>query len=202
MSISVASPHKTLAFSRSIRALVREALGQEGHSAGEIAVVLTDDPVLRDLNRSFRGLDRATDVLSFRYPEPGVPKGAATPVKRGTPQARSGAPTRSSIAPDQAASRSSQGRRRISGDIIVSLDRVVEQARRFRVPRGQELARLVVHGALHLAGLDHQTLDERRRMRAREERVLKRCRAGLDALDQELERSPRHLKSQGRGRND
>ncbi|HEY3215684.1 MAG TPA: rRNA maturation RNase YbeY, partial [Candidatus Eisenbacteria bacterium] len=74
----------------------------------------------------------------------------------------------------------------VSGDIVVSLDRMAEQARRFRVGRGHELARLVIHGALHLAGLDHHRAAERRLMRRRESQVLKAGRraivelAGLD----------------------
>jgi len=74
------------------------------------------------------------------------------------------------------------------GDIVVSLERVAEQARRFRVSRGRELARLVVHGALHLAGLDHARAAERRAMRAREDRVLRAGREVVAALDEALGR--------------
>jgi rRNA maturation RNase YbeY len=47
------------------------------------------------------------------------------------------------------------------------------QAKRYRVAEGRELARLLVHGALHLAGLDHQTEAQRRAMRAAERAVLR-----------------------------
>ncbi len=129
-----------------LAALVRAALALEGRRAGEVALVLADDPTLRDLNRRWRGLDRATDVLSFGYDD-----GESDTV---------------------------------DGDIVVSLERARAQARRFRVGPGRELARLVVHGALHLAGLDHEGAAERKRMRAREDRVLR----GASETVRELER--------------
>ncbi|HVP15339.1 MAG TPA: rRNA maturation RNase YbeY [Terriglobales bacterium] len=73
---------------------------------------------------------------------------------------------------------------RVDGDIAISLERARAQARRFRVAPGRELARLAVHGALHLAGLDHEGAAERRRMRAREDRVLR----GAGEIVAELER--------------
>jgi probable rRNA maturation factor len=74
----------------------------------------------------------------------------------------------------------------VNGDVIVSMDRALEQARRFRVTPGRELARLVVHGTLHLAGLDHTTVAERRAMRAIESRVLRESRVTIAALDRGL----------------
>jgi probable rRNA maturation factor len=141
MSVSVASPRGKGAVAAPLRALALAALALEGRRAGEIGVVLADDERLRELNRAWRGLDRATDVLSFSYDD---------------------------------------GEGEVAdGDIVISLERVAVQAKRFRTSPGRELARLVVHGALHLAGLDHATVAERRRMRAREGRVL---RAGREAI--------------------
>ena len=86
----------------------------------------------------------------------------------------------------------------VDGDVIVSLGRVREQARRFRVTPGRELARLVVHGALHLAGLDHQGAGARRHMRAREERVLRAAREAIAAADRALGQSrPRASQPEG-----
>ena len=79
----------------------------------------------------------------------------------------------------------------VDGDIVVSLGRVRDQARRFRVTPGRELARVVVHGALHLAGLDHQGAAERRRMRAREDRVLRAAREAIAELDEALKPAQR-----------
>jgi probable rRNA maturation factor len=58
-----------------------------------------------------------------------------------------------------------RGRRQLAGDVVVSVPRVFVQARRYRVTPGRELARLLVHGALHLCGHDHARPAERLRMR-------------------------------------
>jgi len=148
MPISVASPPSARGLAIPLRALLRAALAREARVPGDIDVLLADDRTLRALNRRWRGLDRATDVLSF---------------------ARTHLPGR-----------------RVSGDLAISLERVEEQARRYRVSRGRELARLVVHGALHLAGHDHAHAAERRRMRAAEDRTLRGARADIARLDRAL----------------
>lgn len=157
MPISVAGPRSRRGLSSPLATLVRGALALEGRRPGEITIVLTDDAELRALNRRWRGLDRATDVLSFGYDE------------------------------DRATSR----RGGVRGDLAISMDRVREQARRFRVTPARELARLVIHGALHLAGLDHHTAPERRHMRAREERALRAGRTAIASLGRTLESAPR-----------
>ena len=136
-----------------LRAALLAPQALEGRRAGGVAVVLADDAKLRELNRQWRGLDRATDVLSFGYDEGGDDE--------------------------------------VDGDIAVSLERVRDQAKRFRVTQGRELARVVVHGALHLAGLDHEGAAERRRMRAREARVLRAAREAIAELDEALKPAPR-----------
>jgi probable rRNA maturation factor len=150
MPVSVVSPRGLAGAAAPLRAVATAALALEGRRPGELAVVLADDARLRELNRRWRGLDRATDVLSFGYDD-----------------------GEGDVA---------------DGDIVVSLERVREQAKRFRVSAGRELARVVVHGALHLAGLDHQGSAERRRMRAREDRVLRAAREAIAELDEALER--------------
>lgn len=150
MPVSVASPRGLVGVAAPLRAVVVAALALEGRHPGEVAVVLADDAKLRDLNRRWRGLDRATDVLSFGYDDGG---GDA-----------------------------------VDGDVVVSLERVRVQAKRFRASRGRELARVVIHGTLHLAGLDHRGAAERRRMRAREDRVLRAAREAIAELDEALKR--------------
>jgi probable rRNA maturation factor len=136
-----------------LRALIRATLVGERVRAGDIGVVLTGDATLRDLNRRWRGIDRATDVLSFPYEDAAMPHSRT---------------------------------RIVSGDVVISLERMVEQARRYRVSRGRELARLVIHGALHLAGHDHHRPGERRLMRAREARALHMARDTIRMLDARL----------------
>jgi rRNA maturation RNase YbeY len=52
-----------------IRAGVQAALENHGSRAGSVSVLLTDDVEVRELNRSFRSIDSATDVLTFPLDE-------------------------------------------------------------------------------------------------------------------------------------
>lgn len=60
----------------------------------------------------------------------------------------------------------------ISGDIMISVDRVGENAAKFGVPFEQELRRVVVHGVLHLLGQGDKSDEESREMRRLEEEAL------------------------------
>ncbi len=62
------------------------------------------------------------------------------------------------------------------GEIYLSVPQAKRQAQRYRHSLHLELARLVVHGVLHLVGHDHKKLNEARRMRARERHYLGRLR--------------------------
>lgn len=62
------------------------------------------------------------------------------------------------------------------GELIISVPRAVAQARQFGSTPSRELALYVVHGILHLRGLNDQTPGQRRKMRAAERRQL----TGLD----------------------
>ena len=155
MAISVTAPRGLAALAGPLRALIRRVLASEGRRIGDIGVRLADDALLRQLNRDWRGIDRATDVISFAYDE------------------------------HEADARE----RPVRGDLALSLDRMREQARRYRVTPGAELARLVTHGALHLCGHDHAQAPERAAMRARETRILRSAAASVRALDGVLARS-------------
>jgi probable rRNA maturation factor len=146
--VTIVSRRRAPGLDRPLRAIVTAALGAANRRAGEIGIVLTGDAEIRDLNRRWRGIDRATDVLSFGY-DAGPPA-------------------------------------RVHGDLAISIERMRDQARRFRVTPGRELARLAIHGALHLAGMDHRRAAERRAMRAMEEKVLRVARRAIAALDRAL----------------
>ena len=92
----------------------REAVGLKG----EVDVLLTSDQELRRLNRTFRGKNKPTDVLSFPAPE--------------------------EIADEHA------------GDLAISLGTAARQAEGFGHSLGQEVRILLLHGLLHLAGMDHE----------------------------------------------
>ncbi len=57
------------------------------------------------------------------------------------------------------------------GDVVISLETAERQARRRRVPLDRELEDRLIHGVLHLVGLDHERADDARNMRTLEEHL-------------------------------
>ena len=93
---------------------------------------ITNDAELQSLNAQFRGVDSPTDVLSF-------PNGHA-PIRRVAQDSKT--------APD----------RRISlGDIAISIQRARTQAREYHHAPEDEIRILMLHGVLHLLGMDHES---------------------------------------------
>lgn len=138
MPISVAAPTDRRRLAPPLRALVTLVLKRLSRRTGEIAVVLSDDALTRQLNREWRDMDHATDVITFAYDE----------------------------------HEADADTRPVTGDLVVSMDRVRVQAKRWRVSEAAELARLVIHGTLHLCGHDHMKAAERRVMRAFEDAAM------------------------------
>lgn len=110
----------------------------------EVHLVLTDDARIRVLNREYRKKDKATDVLSFPQFSPGEISGRSR---------------KKVAAPGP-----------YLGDLVVSTETTLKQAKEFEVTKRAELMRLLVHGVLHLCGYDHEKVPaaEAQRMRRRE----------------------------------
>ena len=66
------------------------------------------------------------------------------------------------------------------GEIVISTDRSIAQAKQFKSPLHEELTRYMIHGLLHLAGYDDTTPALRRRMHQRQEQILAATRKKLD----------------------
>ena len=153
---------------RAVCALVRAALSRaELPGGGEVAVRFVGRDKIAALNRRFRGKPEPTDVLSFSYGgEVGRPPGTsgvpatATPATFGVPGVL-GVP--GGIPGD------------IIGDIAVCPAVVREYARADGEDPAAMLAHAVVHGALHLAGRDHDTPETARQMASEERRALAQC---------------------------
>ncbi|WP_461256638.1 rRNA maturation RNase YbeY [Treponema sp. R80B11-R83G3] len=60
----------------------------------------------------------------------------------------------------------------LPGDIVISLDALKENALYFQTPQDEELRRLLIHGILHLDGMDHKTLEKDEPMLALQEKIL------------------------------
>jgi probable rRNA maturation factor len=68
----------------------------------------------------------------------------------------------------------------LTGEIFICVPEAVVQSRRFRTTWQREVVRYLVHGALHLIGYDDRSAGARRRMKAMEDRLLRRLAARFD----------------------
>ncbi len=107
-----------------------------------VNVVLTNAKNIKSINKEHRGIDRETDVLSFPMFEK-----------------------------DEIASLDNTNED-ILGDMVISIERVEEQAKEYGHSFERELAYMVVHSFYHLLGYDHMTEEDKKEMREKEENVL------------------------------
>jgi probable rRNA maturation factor len=68
----------------------------------------------------------------------------------------------------------------LAGDIVISLEALARNAEEFGITRDEELRRLIVHGILHLDGMDHEDLDPSRPMLSLQEELLRELAAGSE----------------------
>ena len=137
-----------------------------------MGLVLSDDAELARLNASHLGKRGPTDVLSFPLlPPEAFPPHLRAPRDRGA---------RSGLSDPAATFALPPGRRPHLGDIVVSVERAIAQARDGRGGQtgdvrwspADELLLLVTHGTLHLCGWDHAEPAEEAAMRDLEARLL------------------------------
>ncbi len=115
---------------------------------------VTGDAEIRKLNRELRGIDRATDVLSFptvNYPAGKTARSCAQLLKQ-------------QYDPDVDAC--------LLGDVVISLDHARLQSASYGHSEQREIGYLLTHGLFHLMGYDHMTQADKSVMRAMEERAL------------------------------
>ncbi|MEG0035493.1 MAG: rRNA maturation RNase YbeY [Oscillospiraceae bacterium] len=116
----------------------------------EVSVLLTNEEGIHILNRDFREVDSATDVLSFPANEFAAGKFNA-----------------------ETAERNPQTGRIVLGDMALSLTRAAAQGREFGHGTRREIQYLTVHSVLHLLGYDHMDEGEmKRQMREREKEIM------------------------------
>ena len=129
---------------------------------------VVDDERMRELNRETRGVDSATDVLS--YPAVSYPPGKT---------ARD-CPRRLGAAYDPEFGKPNLG------DVFLSMDRVRQQAMEYGHSVTREAVFLAVHASLHLLGYDPMEEEERAKRRAMEDIVMDRLGIGRNPMDEHL----------------
>ncbi|MGO4970616.1 rRNA maturation RNase YbeY [[Clostridium] aminophilum] len=120
----------------------------------EVSVVLTDNANIHALNKEFRSIDRPTDVLSFPMCDYETPADFD----------RQEDDAEDCFNPETG--------ELLLGDIVISIDKVREQAESYGHSETRELAFLVAHSMLHLMGYDHMEDDERIVMEKKQEEIL------------------------------
>ena len=139
-----------------IQAAFAAALENEGLPEAYAGLRIVNDEEIRDLNRRMRGVDSATDVLSF----PAIQYPAGTVLKDRP------ALLRKTWEPDPGGY--------YLGDIALNVSRAREQAAEYGHSVRREIAYLCVHALLHLCGYDHMTEEDKILMRTREKQVMSR----------------------------
>ncbi len=148
VSVTITNQQKKIKILPGTRMLLRKcciaSLAAEGmEGTYEVSISLVDDETIHEYNLQFRNKDKSTDVLSFPLGENGV----------------------YDVNPDTG--------RFLLGDIVISLETAIRQAKIFGHTVERELAFLTVHSMLHLLGYDHENGGlEEARMREKEEAIL------------------------------
>ena len=133
-----------------LKRTVLTCLKEENIAQGcEINILITDDASIRQINREFRNIDTATDVLSF--PMVNMENGRIL---------------------SEEGDYDLDEELLLLGDIVLSMETAQMQAEQYGHPLERELAFLISHGVFHLLGYDHMEEDEEAVMLSKQEAVL------------------------------
>ncbi|MGC8783267.1 MAG: rRNA maturation RNase YbeY [Armatimonadota bacterium] len=154
ITITNRQPHR---LNRSwMRRAIRLLLRQEGWSKGDVSIVLTDDEQIRSLNRTYRGKDEPTDVLSFSLREASAQE---TQVDLSTLE-------------DEPP----------LGEVYISVPTALRQAQAGGRTLEEEVAFLAVHGVLHLLGYEDESQEGYEQMYRRGWAVVQATQPGRDTV--------------------
>ena len=146
-------------YEKIINDVIVEALDYMGCPyEAEVNVVITDNEGIKEVNNEFRQIDAPTDVLSFPLIEYEA-EGDFSAIDEEEAEDYFNLETGELML----------------GDIMISVEKVKEQAMAYGHSKERELAFLTAHSMLHLFGFDHMEDDERERMEAKQEEILSNC---------------------------
>jgi probable rRNA maturation factor len=138
MSVLIDNRQEAIAVDEALEALVVQVVDkvlsyEECEEEYEISISLVNNKEMRSLNMEYRGIDKETDVLSFPMAE----------------------------FIDEVLEKEDEDAEYIEeeialGDIVISMEKALEQSEEFGHSFNRELAFLLVHGMLHLLGYDHE----------------------------------------------
>ena len=145
--VIISNSQKEVKIPTGLRMLVRRCCNavlrmENFQGAAEVSVTFANNEQIHELNKMHRNVDAPTDVLSFPMGEDG----------------------KYDIDPATNA--------KILGDIVISMEKAVDQAERFGHTLQREVGYLTAHSMLHLLGYDHEEPLEKVHMREKEELVM------------------------------
>lgn len=138
----------------------RLTVGAAAKRAGELNMIFGTNPEIRRINQKYLRHNYYTDVIAFAYPSASAPPVDRTGINR--------RPSHTVLPPS-----SSMKEGLPNGDIFISVDQARLQAKELNHSWLEELLTLAIHGTLHLMGYDDHAPAERKRMFARQDRILK-----------------------------
>lgn len=114
----------------------------------EMSVTLMDNKHIHEINKKYRGIDKPTDVISFAMEEDGDEDDIILPSDMEFEMPKN------------------------LGDLMISMEKVAEQAEYLGHSRDRELGFLAVHGFLHLNGYDHMKAEDEKEMFSLQDEIL------------------------------
>ena len=142
-------------YENTIKEVVDECFRAEGLDKANIyiSITLTNEDEIEKINKQYRNIDKATDVLSFpMFEKEELDK----------------------FIKENAENTDINMQGDILGDVVISIPKVYEQAEEYGHSFERELAYMVVHGFYHLMGYDHMEEADKKIMREKEENILSR----------------------------
>ena len=160
LKVTIYQQQRKLPISKDLKKLIKEAcraslICEERKGNFEVTVTIVNNNQIREINNDTRGIDSATDVLSFPLSEDGY-EFDINPITDC----------------------------QMLGDIVISAERANEQAHEFGQPFEREVAFLTVHSMLHLMGYDHVNSEEEElEMRSRQRVIMSELEKRCDEID-------------------
>lgn len=145
--VVITNKQKKVKIPTGMRMLVRRCCNavlklEKFEDSAEVSVTFVDNEEIHKLNKQYRNIDSATDVLSFPLGENG----------------------NYDVDPETGA--------KMLGDVVISMEKAEDQANLYGHSIQREVAYLTAHSVLHLLGYDHETGLEKVHMREKEELVM------------------------------
>lgn len=135
-------------YEKCVKKVLTQCFKEEGleNSKLFITITLTTPENIQRINKTYRNIDKATDVLSF--------------------------PMFEKDELEEKIQKNDFKHEDVLGDIIISIDRVEEQAKEYEHSFEREFSYMLVHGFYHLMGYDHIQEEDKIMMRPKEEKIL------------------------------